>query len=129
MSQPIERGPRDRIVPSNGAPLGILAPRFTGQGVELVQVNSVFSRRSDGLPARCSIVDMPGLKYASQIFDQLNGPMVLWTSAATSEKSTLGYCEILNLVDHVDRDFTDQRLKLKTARRWLEGTDQQQALP
>ena len=136
MSQPIERGPRDRIVPSNGAPLGFLAPRFTGRGAELAQLNSVLSRRSDGLPARCSIVGMPGLgktqlalKYASQIFDQLNGPMIVWISAATSEKLTLGYCEILNLVDHVDRDHTDQGLKVRTARRWLEGTDQQQVLP
>ena len=136
MSQPIERGLRDRIVPSNGAPLGFLAPRFTGRGAELAQANSVLSRRSDGLPARCSIVGMPGLektglalKYACQIFDQLNSSTILWTSAATSEKLTLGYCEILNSVDHVDRDCTDQGLKLRTARRWLEAQTSSKLCP
>lgn len=91
----------------------------------------MLSRRSDGLPARCSIVGMPGLgktqlalKYASQIFDPLTGPMILWTSAASTEKLTVGYSEVLNLVDHVDRDHTDQGLRLRTARRWLESARQ-----
>ena len=75
---------------------------------------------------------MPGLgktqlalKYASQVFDPLTGPMILWTSAASTEKLTVGYSEVLNLVNHVDRDHTDQGLRLRTARRWLESARQE----
>lgn len=71
---------------------------------------------------------MPGLgktqlalRYAKLVFDRKQYPLVLWVSAATSEKLNQGFASILNLVDHIDRNHPEQSARLIAARRWLEG--------
>jgi len=70
---------------------------------------------------------MPGLgktqlalKTASVVFGQSKAAWIFWISAATSERFTQGYSKILDLVDHIDRDHSDQSVKLASAQRWLE---------
>ncbi len=128
-SQPRDDGTRDQAVPINDAPLGILTAHFTGRKSELAETRSMLTPRQDNIPARCAIVGMPGLgktqlalKYTLEVFDQAGGPMIFWTSAATTEKLAQGLCKILDLVDHVDRDHMDQNVRLSAAQRWLEGT-------
>ena len=135
-SQPRNDGTRDQAVPINDAPLGILTAHFTGRKSELVEIRSMLTPRLDKLPARCAIVGMPGLgktqlalKYSLEIFDQARGPIIFWTSAATTEKLAQGLCKILDIVDHVDRDHMDQNVRLSAAQRWLEGTDHDFPLP
>ena len=118
-----------QAVPINDAPLGILTAHFTGRQSELVKIRSMLTPRSDNLPARCAIVGMPGLgktqlalKYTLEVFDQARGPIIFWTSAATTEKLAQGLCKILDIVDHVDRDHIDQNVRFSAAQRWLEGT-------
>ena len=128
-SQPRNDGTKDQAVPINDAPLGLLTTHFTGRKSELVEIRSMLTPRPDNLPARCAIVGMPGLgktqlalKYSLEIFDQARGPIIFWTSAATTEKLAQGLCKILDIVDHVDRDHMDQNVRLSAAQRWLEGT-------
>ena len=118
-----------QAVPINDAPLGILTAHFTGRQSELVKIRSMLTPRSDNLPARCAIVGMPGLgktqlalKYTLEVFDQARGPIIFWTSGATTEKLAQGLCKILDIVDHVDRDHIDQNVRFSAAQRWLEGT-------
>ena len=92
--------------------------------------------RPDNLPARCAIVGMPGLgktqlalRYSLEAFDQARGPMIFWTSAATTEKLAQGLCKILDIVDHDDRDHMDQNVRLSAAQRWLEGAGGDFRLP
>ncbi len=135
-SQPRNDSTNDQAVRINDAPLGILTGHFTGRKSELVEVRSMLTPRQDNLPARCAVVGMPGLgktqlalKYTLEVFDQACGPMIFWTSAATTEKLAQGLCKILDMVDHVDRDHTDQDVRLSAAQRWLEGTGHDFPLP
>ena len=135
-SQPRNDGTKAKAVPINDAPLGILTAHFTGRKSELAKIRSMLTPRQDNTPAQCAIVGMPGLgktqlalKHTLEVFDQARGPIVFWTSAATTEKLAQGLCKILDLVDHVDRDHTDQNVKLSAAQRWLEGTGHDFPLP
>lgn len=128
-SHPRNDGIKDQSLPVNDAPLGILTAHFTGRESELIEIRSMLTPRPDNLPSRCAIVGMPGLgktqlalKYSLESFDQARGPMIFWTSAATTEKVAQGLCKILDIVDHVDRDHMDQNVRLSAAQRWLEGT-------
>ena len=128
-SQPRNDGTKDQAVPINDAPLGLLTAHFTGRKSELVEIRDLLTPRPDNLPARCAIVGMPGLgktqlvlKYGLEIFDHARGPIIFWTSAATTEKLAQGLCKILDIVDHVDRDHMDQNVRLSAVQRWLEGT-------
>ena len=135
-SQPRDDGTNAQAVPINDAPLGILTAHFMGRKSELAKIRSMLSSRQDNLPAQCAIVGMPGLgktqlalKHTLEVFDQARGPIIFWTSAATTEKLAQGLCKILDLVDHVDRDHTDQNVRLSAAQRWLEGTGHDFPLP
>ena len=135
-SRPRNDGTKAPAVPINDAPLGILTAHFTGRKPELAKIRSMLTPRQDNIPAQCAIVGMPGLgktqlalKHTLEAFDQARGPIVFWTSAATTEKLAQGLCKILNLVDHVDRDHTDQNVRLSAAQRWLEGTGHDYPLP
>ena len=71
---------------------------------------------------------MPGLgktqlalRYAKLVFDRKEFPIVIWISAATTEKLNQGYNNVLNLVGHVDRNHPEPSARLTAARRWLEG--------
>ncbi len=115
----------------NDAPVGLLSPHFTGRTLELAHIRSTLQCRSDDKPARCAIVGMPGLgktqlalKYTSDIFDTLYGPLVFWISAASVERMVQGFCKVLDLINHIDRDHVDQNVKVNAAQRWLEGSDQ-----
>ena len=128
-SQPRDDGTKAQTVPINDAPLGILTAHFMGRKSELAKIRSMLTPRQDNIPAQCAIVGMPGLgktqlalKHTLEVFDQARGPIIFWTSAATTEKLAQGLCKILDLVDHVDRDHADQNVKLSAAQRWLEGT-------
>lgn len=73
---------------------------------------------------------MPGLgktqlalRYSSDIFHILRGPLVFWISAASVEKTMQGFSKILDLVNHIDRDHADQSVKASAAQRWLEAGD------
>ena len=129
-------GTKAQAVPINDAPLGILTAHFTGRKSELAKITSMLTPRQDNMPAQCAIVGMPGLgktqlalKHTLEVFDQARGPIIFWTSAATTEKLAQGLCKILDLVDHVDRDHTDQNVRLSAAQRWLEGTGRDFPLP
>lgn len=108
--------------------MGLLSQHFTGRIEELAQLRTMIScRRSSDQPGRCAIVGMPGLgktqlalKTASEVFGQLKAVSILWVSAATSERFIQGYSKILDLVDHIDRDHSDQSVKLASTQRWLE---------
>ena len=135
-SQPRNDGIEDQAVPINDAPLGILTAHFTGRKSELVEIRSMLTPGPNNLPARCAIVGMPGLgktqlalKYSLEVFDQARGPIIFWTSAATTEKLAQGLCKILDIVDHVDRDHMDQNVRLSAVQRWLEGTGHDFPLP
>ena len=135
-SQSRNDGTKAQAVPINDAPLGILTAHFTGRKSELAQITSMLTPRQDNMPAQCAIVGMPGLgktqlalKHTLEVFDQARGPIIFWTSAATTEKLAQGLCKILDLVDHVDRDHTDQNVRLSAAQRWLEGTGRDFPLP
>ena len=135
-SQSRNDGTEAQAVPINDAPLGILTAHFTGRKSELAKIKSMLTPRQDNIPAQCAIVGMPGLgktqlalKHTLEVFDQARGPMVFWTSAATTEKLAQALCKILDLVDHVDRDHTDQNVRLSAAQRWLEGTGHDFPLP
>ena len=116
------------IPPFNDAPMGLLSQTFTGRKEELNQFNLfINSQRNDGKPARYAIVGMPGLgktqlalKTASDYFSQSKTRVVFWVSAATPQRFFQGYSKILELIDHVDRDHSDQSVKLVAAQRWLE---------
>ena len=104
--------------------------------MELVEIGAMLTPRPDNLPARCAIVGMPGLgktqlalRYSLEAFDQARGPMIFWTSAATTEKLAQGLCKILDIVDHDDRDHMDQNVRLSAAQRWLEGAGRDFRLP
>ena len=135
-SQPRNDGTKAQAVPINDAPMGILTAHFTGRKSELAKIRSMLTPRQDNIPARCAIVGMPGLgktqlalKHTLEVFDQARGPIIFWTSAATTEKLAQGLCKICDLVDHVDRDHTDQNVRLSAAQRWLEGTGHDFPLP
>ena len=135
-SQPRDDGTNAQAVPINDAPLGILTAHFMGRKSELAKIRSMLTPRQDNIPAQCAIVGMPGLgktqlalKHTLEVFDQARGPIIFWTSAATTEKLAQGLCKILDLVDHVDRDHTDQNVRLSAAQRWLEGTGHDFPLP
>ena len=135
-SPPRDDGTKAQAVPINDAPLGILTAHFMGRKSELAKIRSTLTPRQDNIPAQCAIVGMPGLgktqlalKHTLEVFDQARGPIIFWTSAATTEKLAQGLCKILELVDHVDRDHTDQNVRLSAAQRWLEGTGHDFPLP
>ena len=135
-SQPRNDGTKDQAVPINDAPLGILTAHFTGRKSELIEIRSMLTPRPNNLPARCAVVGMPGLgktqlalKYSLEVFDQARGPIIFWTSAATTEKLAQGLCKILDIVDHVDRDHMDQNVRLSAVQRWLEGAGHDFPLP
>ena len=135
-TQPRDDGTNAQAVPINDAPLGILTAHFMGRKSELAKIRSMLTSRQDNIPAQCAIVGMPGLgktqlalKHTLEVFDQARGPIIFWTSAATTEKLAQGLCKILDLVDHVDRDHTDQNVRLSAAQRWLEGTGHDFPLP
>ena len=135
-SQPRSDGTKAQAVPINDAPLGILTAHFTGRKSELAKIRSMLTPRQDNIPAQCAIVGMPGLgktqlalKHTLEVFDQAHGPIIFWTSAATTEKLAQGLCKILDLVDHIDRDHADQNVRLSAAQRWLEGTGHDFPLP
>ena len=135
-SQPRNDVTKDKAVPINDAPLGILTAHFTNRKTKLVEIGSALTPRPNNLPARCAIVGMPGLgktqlalKYSLDVFDQARGPMIFWTSAATPEKLAQGLCKILDIVDHVDRDHVDQNVRLSAAQRWLESAGNSFSLP
>ena len=117
-----------KFSPFNDAPTGLLSQTFTGRKQELDQIDLVInSQRTDGKPARYAIVGMPGLgktqlalKIASNYFGQSKTRVVFWVSAATPQKFFQGYSKILELIDHIDRDHSDQSVKLMAAQRWLE---------
>jgi tetratricopeptide (TPR) repeat protein len=108
--------------------MGLLSQHFTGRTEELAQLRTMIScLRSSDQPGRCAIVGMPGLgktqlalKTASEAFGQSKAVSILWVSAATSQRFIQGYSKILDLVDHIDRDHSDQSVKLASAQRWLE---------
>ena len=114
--------------PFNDAPMGLLSQSFTGRKEELARLNLLLNfRRKDGMPARYAIVGMPGLgktqlalKTASDYFGQSKSRVVFWVSAATTQRFSQGYSKILELIDHIDRDHSDQSVKLVAAQRWLE---------
>ncbi len=108
--------------------MGLLSQHFTGRTEELAQLRTMIScLRSSDQPGRCAIVGMPGLgktqlalKTASEAFGQSKAVSILWVFAATSQRFIQGYSKILDLVDHIDRDHSDQSVKLASAQRWLE---------
>lgn len=108
--------------------MGLLSQSFTGRKEELARLNLFLnSQRNDGKPARYAIVGMPGLgktqlalKTASDYFGQSKTRLVFWVSAATPQRFSQGYSKILELIDHIDRDHSDQSVKLVAAQRWLE---------
>ncbi|KAL8796201.1 MAG: hypothetical protein Q9195_001535 [Heterodermia aff. obscurata] len=116
------------ISPFNDAPMGLLSQTFTGRKKELNHLDIfINSQRNDGKPARYAVVGMPGLgktqlalKTASNYFGQSKTRVVFWVSAATPQRFSQGYSKILELIDHIDRDHSDQSVKLVAAQRWLE---------
>ena len=116
------------ISPLNDAPMGLLSQTFIGRKEELNQLNLfINSHRKGDKPAFYAIVGMPGLgktqlalKAASNYFGQSKTRVVFWVSAATPQRFSQGYSKILELIDHIDRDHSDQIVKLVAAQRWLE---------
>jgi len=117
--------------------MGLLSQHFTGRTEELAQLRAMIScLRSSDKPGRCAIVGMPGLgktqlalKTASEVFGRSKAVSILWVSAATSQRFIQGYSKILDLVDHIDRDHSDQSVKLASAQRWLECDENSQSKP
>ena len=116
------------LSPFNDAPMGLLSQSFTGRKEELARLNLFLnSQRIGGKPVRYAIVGMPGLgktqlalKTASDYFGQSKTRLVFWVSAATPQRFSQGYSKILELIDHIDRDHSDQSIKMVAAQRWLE---------
>lgn len=108
--------------------MGLLSQTFTGRQEELNQLKLFINTQiNDGKPARYAIVGMPGLgktqlalKTASEYFGQSKTRVVFWVSAATPQRFSQGYSKILELIDHIDRDHSDQSVKMLAAQRWLE---------
>ena len=108
--------------------MGLLSQNFTGRKEELARLNILLKfRRNDGMPARYAIVGMPGLgktqlalKTASDYFAQSKSRVVFWVSTATPQRFSQGFSKILELIDHIDRNHSDQSVKLMAAQRWLE---------
>lgn len=73
------------------------------------------------------MVGMPGLgktqtalKVCDEYFHIGKARLIFWVSCTTAARFTQGYSAILELVEHVDRDHSDPKLKLAAAQRWLE---------
>lgn len=110
------------------APLDLVSVPLINRTTELARLDSIFSALDPRVPRRCAIYGMPGLgktqlalRYAKLVFDRKQYPLVFWVSAATSEKLNQGFANILNLVNHIDRNHPEQSARLVAARRWLEG--------
>lgn len=109
------------------APLDLLSVYSINRTNEFARFDDIFSTPDPHVPRRCVIHGMPGLgktqlalRYAKLVFDRKQYPLVFWISAATSEKLNQGFANILNLVNHVDRNHPEQSARLIAARRWLE---------
>lgn len=82
-------------------------------------MENVLNHKHKGLVISSKSIQL-ALKTASEAFGQSKAVSILWISAATSQRFIQGYSKILDLVDHVDRDHSDQSVKLASAQRWLE---------
>ncbi len=125
----VEKSP---IAPLNDAPIGLLSDHFTGRTKELDHVRTNLQPKDNKTPARCAIAGMPGLgktqlalKYTTCTSN--NKPFIFWISATTAEKIVAGFSKILDLVDHIDRDHTDQNVRMGAAQRWLEKVGSEQS--
>jgi len=125
----VEKSP---IAPLNDAPIGLLSDHFTGRTKELDHVRTNLQPKDNKTPARCAIAGMPGLgktqlalKYTTCTSN--NQPFIFWISATTAEKIVAGFSKILDLVDHIDRDHTDQNVRMGAAQRWLEKVGSEQS--
>jgi len=110
----------------NDAPVSRLSTNFTGREKDLNRLEEMLNRTQGDIPSCCAIHGMPGvgksqlsLCYAVKSFDAGRYTYIFWTSAASVDKLTQGFCKVLDLV-HPDRYIPDQNVKLTAARLWLE---------
>lgn len=118
----------NRTLRINDAPVRRVSDHFTGREKELKYLRSTIDSWSSDAPALFVIYGSPGrgksqlaLHYAEQSFTSRRYSHIFWASATTKEKASQGVVNVLDSVDHKDRNHPEQSVRLRTTRLWLEN--------
>ncbi|KZP18201.1 hypothetical protein FIBSPDRAFT_676874, partial [Athelia psychrophila] len=108
----------------------LISSCFTGRIEEFQLIADALRSHIGSVPARYAIWGMPGLgksqmalRYAHSSFDSGSHTHVLWIPATTVEKLTQGLAKVLELVQHPERNNSDQAAQLTAARDCFEHSD------